>query len=266
MTHDLPRRSAFTLIELLVVISIVAILIALLLPALGAAREASNDIDCKNEFRQISLMFSMFGNDHEGRLPAAYVSSWEGPEDWQKVWMGRETWVNKSGSNYYPVVNRDGTVVPYMPSSASARNLYRCASLDEGIWASGRDSNGWFDRTMLLVFSGATIDTVPKKVDLPAVGGGFEQVLTPIVVEETPAYVNACCIDPGHSNLDYVGTWHAGGGTNYASLDGSVQYLSFGNEQPPAIRDWYGTTIRGTRLSLTSSSSLPWGFGGWDRK
>ncbi len=46
--HGSMQRKAFTLIELLVVISIIALLIALLLPALGGATEAMRDVSCRN--------------------------------------------------------------------------------------------------------------------------------------------------------------------------------------------------------------------------
>ena len=65
--------SNFTLIELLVVIAIIAILAAILLPALNSARERGRTASCLSNLKQLGTSLDMYGSDNNGMLPAQMV-------------------------------------------------------------------------------------------------------------------------------------------------------------------------------------------------
>lgn len=70
MNRDvLRRKDGFTLIELLVVISIIALLLAILMPSLYKAREQAKRISCMNNVKQIALGIYLYCLDYEGRFP-----------------------------------------------------------------------------------------------------------------------------------------------------------------------------------------------------
>ena len=81
-------RRAFTLVELLVVISIIALLIALLLPALGGARESAKLVQCAGQFQQINASNHMFMADNDGVFMLhRYYNTFTDPDG-----VSREEW------------------------------------------------------------------------------------------------------------------------------------------------------------------------------
>jgi prepilin-type N-terminal cleavage/methylation domain-containing protein len=69
------RRVGFTLVELLVVIGIIAVLISVLLPTLGRAREAAKRTQCLSNLRQIGTLLNMYANAHKGQVPLGTSSA-----------------------------------------------------------------------------------------------------------------------------------------------------------------------------------------------
>ena len=96
-------RSAFTLIELLVVIAIIAILAALLLPALSGAKQWSVRTKCASNLRQIGLGMAMYADDSNGLYPeSGGLIEWDqsDPTTRQRSWMEQIVSYTKSTNIY----------------------------------------------------------------------------------------------------------------------------------------------------------------------
>jgi len=123
----LAEKNGFTLIELLVVIAIIAILAAMLLPALSKARERARQATCMNNLKQINLAIMMYVQDYDEWLPPSRIHWSSSP--WYKWWY-------QEGSPLWPYFKNENMV--YCPTKITGRRYY---GMNVHVHA---DLHGWY--------------------------------------------------------------------------------------------------------------------------
>jgi prepilin-type N-terminal cleavage/methylation domain-containing protein/prepilin-type processing-associated H-X9-DG protein len=123
------RPGGFTLIELLVVIAIIAILAALLLPALGHAKEQSQATKCASNSRQIGLAWIMYCSDNKEFVPPNPVLGGPGLTVTGWVSGGWMSWttgnLDNTNYNYLTSNNGKGLLAPFL---ANNYGVFKCPS------------------------------------------------------------------------------------------------------------------------------------------
>lgn len=163
------RRRAFTLIELLVVISIIALLISILLPALGSAREAARNSMCMSNLKQIGVASYTYATDSQDYLPPMRMA---GPNDNYRL----RTVSSPEGLGYlYAEGNMPEPEAMYCPSlmPESFLSLAKNVPSDQPFMTGSNPNNGgrWrpgytYNPNVLQKDNGDWVMMFPRTVDL----------------------------------------------------------------------------------------------------
>jgi prepilin-type N-terminal cleavage/methylation domain-containing protein len=243
------RRGGFTLIELLVVIAIIGILVALLLPAVQAAREAARRIHCANNLKQWALAAQGY-HDTNKVLPMGDMPSPVG-------WMWKATllpWIEEQ--NVYNLIpwscggdcsdciagltdagNPAGKLISatFCPSDQDGFQLwtatpyYKANSPSSYLGNSGTSAPGQSGPFDGVLFWGSAVRLADVRDDLnwgwSLCGAGYDSLGTGdgLMITQNGFFQGSSATD---NDINHYWSYHPGGG-QFALLDGSVQFLPY---------------------------------------
>ena len=227
-THHGVSHRAFTLIELLVVVSIIALLIALLLPALGKARDQALIASCGSRLHQLHIHQWLFSEEHEGVLlrhpdlgpagPYGYNQRWDANQ--ANLWFGV---LGQEQAEVYPWFESRDTF--YCPSSELGPDVYWPETFST-MWGLGGGAYLTYNNLANITPSDWQLDPdinerVPETIDDPS--------NLPLWIDQT--WWNGILSTWYMTNhASQVGGYAEPLGRNAAHLDGHVQWESMSDE------------------------------------
>lgn len=258
-------KAGFTLVELLVVVGIIALLIAMLLPALSRAREAAKATTCLSNIRQLAGALVMYTIENKGYLPVQYgdVSTFADPSVFDTP--------NPGNWNVF------ASLMHYLDGVNTASSLWVCPSAGEATWtgwgepAAPSDTNYMINSAVV----GRPLSRISHSADIiwlqedrfrwniawrrPAFAGG------------SPPQYSAWCFANGsfwgqeYSNLHYVAGSLGGnqGGGNLAFVDGHAEYRPVGSLHPSDFGLIGITGVSNTNDPNTVGQGVPY-YGAFD--
>ena len=235
---------AFTLIELLVVVSIIALLVAILLPALSKARESARRVVCADNQSQLTLGLHLYANDNNSYLPN--YSSWGPPAlYWFRMGRGGEADHYDDFAALYPdYVNTPNSF--YCPSGPLSKTGRSAPGVEqtEYIWYEFSPSHNTHQRDIGYMYLGNRPSVlVPVGIDaqIPTkvMDFGHWPVLADLLMGDDTYYWLGN--HPGFWNLPSLLSKDVAG-SNVATLNRSVEWRS--NDQLLPRYYYYGTGLQ----------------------